>query len=87
LAVGTPVVVPEELGFMAGIVRGDDLGVVARSTKPADLARAIVTALERLAVDPDWRSRIAATALERFIWPVAAAPYADLVRSISGAAR
>jgi glycosyltransferase involved in cell wall biosynthesis len=87
LAAGTPVVVPEGLGFMAGIVRADDLGAVAPSTTPADLAGAIGTVLDRLAADPDWRARIAATARQRFSWPVAAEPYRDLVRTIAGVPR
>jgi glycosyltransferase involved in cell wall biosynthesis len=85
LASGTPVVVPDGLDFMAGIVRERDLGIVAASAGAADLAAAISTCLARLAEDPGWRARIASTARERFSWPVAAESYRDLVRTIAGA--
>ncbi len=58
LAAGTPVVVPSGLTLMAGLVRDEDLGVVADSPAATDLAAAIRTALDRLAADPEWRVRI-----------------------------
>ena len=83
LAAGTPVVVPAGLELMAGLVRDADLGVIAESAAPADLAVAISSILDR----PDleraaWRRRIAATAAERFSWPVAERAYLGLVRSL-----
>jgi glycosyltransferase involved in cell wall biosynthesis len=85
IAAGTPVVVPDGLEFMAGIVRQRDLGIVAASADAVDLAVAISACLDRLVADPAWRARIASTARERFSWPVAAESYRDLVRTIAGA--
>ena len=81
LAAGTPVVVPAQLTYMAGIVTGDDLGVIAASASAPDLALAIVSALERLAADPDWRARIRLTAERRYSWPAAAEAYRRVVRA------
>ena len=84
---GTPIVVATGLTSMAALVREHDLGVVAASAEPTDLAAAITAALDRLA-GPDgaeWRARIARLASERFGWPPAATAYRSLVRSLSGA--
>ena len=64
--------------------RDDDLGVVAASAEPGDLAEAMRAALDRV-TGPDgaaWRRRIAALATERFGWPPAATAYRSLVRSL-----
>ncbi len=69
---------------MERLVVEHDLGVVAASPAPADLADSITRVLDRLATDGDaWRERIAATSRERFGWPAAAAAYRALVREIS----
>ena len=71
------------LEVMERLVREHDLGAVAASTAPADLAAAITDVLDRLA--PTARpggARIAATSRERFGWPGAAAAYRALVRGI-----
>ncbi len=84
LAAGTPVVVPAGLTYMAGLVGDGDLGVVATTERPSDLARAIVTALDRSAEDPDWPARIRDLAAERYAWPSAAATYREIVRLAAG---
>jgi glycosyltransferase involved in cell wall biosynthesis len=81
-AVGTPVVVPAAISFMAGLVDAEDLGVVVPTTTPADLAAGIRAVLDRMAADPGWRARIRAIARERHAWPVAEAAYLELVRSL-----
>ncbi len=84
LAAGTPVVVVAGLELMERLVLDADLGAVAASTEPADLAIAITAVLERLASDdgPAWREWIAATSRERFSWPAAAGAYRSLVREL-----
>ena len=84
LAAGTPVVVPASLTYMAGIVRDGDLGVVATSERPADLARAMVTALDRSAENPHWPARIRELAAEQYAWPTAAETYRGIVRVATG---
>lgn len=85
LAAGTPVVVPAGLEFMAGLVRQLDLGSIAASDAPADLAEAIRTIAVRSPADrAAWRTRIAAVARDRFSWPVAERAYRDLVKSLDG---
>jgi glycosyltransferase involved in cell wall biosynthesis len=72
---------------MERLVEEHDLGAVAASPDPADLADAIRAVLDRLATDGDpWRARIAATSRERFGWPAVAAAYRSLVRSLGSAA-
>jgi glycosyltransferase involved in cell wall biosynthesis len=84
LAAGTPVVVVRGLEVMERLVEEHDLGAVAASTDPADLADAIRVVLDRLATDGDaWRARIAATSRERFGWPAVAAAYRALVRTVA----
>jgi glycosyltransferase involved in cell wall biosynthesis len=86
IAAGTPQVVVRGLDTMAGIVEANDLGAVAVSNQPADLAAAISAVLERVATEgPAWRRRIAAVGRERFGWPEAATAYRSLVRSVVGA--
>lgn len=83
VAAGTPVVIGPDLPVMAALVRRFDLGVVAASLRPADLAAAIREVLD---VEPDAaqarRERIAAIAREHFAWPVAAARYRSLVAEL-----
>jgi glycosyltransferase involved in cell wall biosynthesis len=83
LAAGTPVVVVAGLEVMERLVREHDLGAVAASVDPADLASAIADVLGRLDQDGDaWRHRIAGLSRERFGWPVAATAYRSLARSL-----
>jgi glycosyltransferase involved in cell wall biosynthesis len=83
LAAGTPVVVVSGLELMERLVVEHDLGAVAASTAPRDLAAAITEVLDRLASDGEaWRAQIAATSRERFGWPGAAAAYRALIRGI-----
>ena len=76
LAAGVPMVLGPDLPTMEGILRAEDLGRVAASMDPDDIATAIG---EILALPEDerraWRARIAATGLERYSWPAAAAAY------------
>jgi glycosyltransferase involved in cell wall biosynthesis len=85
LVVGTPLVVGPGLPLMDRIVEADDLGVVADSLRPSDLAAAIRRLLD---VAPDEaterRRRIATVARERYSWPLAAALYRALVASVLG---
>jgi glycosyltransferase involved in cell wall biosynthesis len=83
IAVGTPIIVVRGLDTMARIISEYDLGAVAASPAPADLAAAIRTVLER--VDREggaWRRQIAAVGRERFSWPPVATAYRSLVRSL-----
>jgi glycosyltransferase involved in cell wall biosynthesis len=84
---GTPIVVAAGLTTMASLVREHDLGAVAATAEPDDLAAAIRTILDRVAGADGaaWRARIADLASERFGWPPAATAYRSLVRSLSGA--
>lgn len=85
LAAGTPVVVVAGLEVMERLVREHDLGAVAASVNPADLAAALVSVLDRAAAEgPAWRGRIAGTAAAQFGWPPAAAAYRALVREVAG---
>jgi glycosyltransferase involved in cell wall biosynthesis len=88
LAVGTPVVVGPDLPVMDDIVVRDDVGTVAASLVPADLAAAIRSVIDRPADDrARWRERIRTTARERYDWAAAAATYMDLVRHLDGRVR
>ena len=79
LAAGTPVVLGPGLPVMARIIDADDLGVVAASLRPADLAAAIRRVID---VEPEVaaerRRRIAALAAERFSWSAVASRYRAL---------
>jgi glycosyltransferase involved in cell wall biosynthesis len=80
IAAGTPIVLGPDLPAMEGILRREDLGVVARSLAPADIAAAIVDVLDRQADERlAWRRRIQAVARERYTWPVAAAAYREVI--------
>lgn len=83
MAAGTPIVLGPDLPTMASILEREELGHVARSMAPADIAAAIRAILdlpdrERMA----WRGRIQQLARERYSWPTAAEAYAGLVRSL-----
>ena len=76
MAAGVPMVLGPDLPTMERILRSEDLGRVAASMAPPDIAIAIreilaLPAEERRA----WRARIAATGRERYSWPAAAAAY------------
>jgi glycosyltransferase involved in cell wall biosynthesis len=86
MTAGTPMVLGPDLPTMAGILEREDAGRIVRSMSPDDIAAAIraileVSAAERLA----WRSRIAATARERYSWPEAAAAYRGVVSGVRAA--
>ncbi len=87
MAGGTPMVLGPKLPTMEGLLRREDLGRVAASMEPSDIAAAI---REILDLPPEeraaWRDRIATTARERYGWPIAAAAYRELVDSVMGAA-
>ena len=83
MAAGTPIVLGPDLPTMADLLAREDLGSVARSMAPADIAAAIreildVPAGERTA----WRRRIAETARARYSWPRAAAAYRELLAAL-----
>lgn len=85
---GTPVVVLRESRLLVELVEESDLGRVAPSLEPASIARSITEILEIPAEERDrWRRRIAATARERYSWPVAEARYRALVDELVGDAR
>ena len=65
---------------MAELVRRDDLGVIAESLAPDDLARAIATVIDVPAeVASARRARVARVAAERYSWPIAAERYREVV--------
>jgi glycosyltransferase involved in cell wall biosynthesis len=83
IAAGTPLVIGPDLPVMGDLVRTFDLGVIARSLGPADLASAIRTVLDvEPAAAADRRRRIATVARDRFSWRVAAERYRDLVERL-----
>jgi glycosyltransferase involved in cell wall biosynthesis len=83
IAAGTPLVIGPGLDVMAELVETHDLGVVAASLAPDDLAAAIRRVLDvEPATAADRRRRIASVARERFAWPVAAERYRALVESL-----
>jgi glycosyltransferase involved in cell wall biosynthesis len=84
MAAGVPMVLGPDLPTMEGILRSEDLGRVAASMDPDDIAAAIgeILALpeaERRA----WRARIAATGRERYSWPAAAAAYRGVLADLA----
>jgi glycosyltransferase involved in cell wall biosynthesis len=84
---GIPMVLGPDLPTMEAVLRREDLGRVAASMDPADIAAAMRQILDLPAAERDaWRERIAATARERYSWPIAAAAYRALVRSLGAAA-
>jgi glycosyltransferase involved in cell wall biosynthesis len=87
MAAGTPIVLGPDLPTMSGILATEDLGRVASSMAPADIASAIRSILDLPAADRiAWRSRIAATARRDYSWPRAAEPYRALVVDLLGRA-
>ena len=83
MAGGTPIVLGPRLPTMEKLLRREDLGRVAASMEPADIAAAIREILDLPAADrAAWRERIAATARANYSWPLAAAAYTDLVSSL-----
>jgi glycosyltransferase involved in cell wall biosynthesis len=88
IAAGTPIVLGPDLPVMESILRRDDLGVVARSMAPPDIASAIIEVLDRPAEERlAWRRRIQAVARERYTWPAAAAVYREVVDGLRPADR
>jgi glycosyltransferase involved in cell wall biosynthesis len=85
LAAGTPIVLSPDMPTTASILEREDLGAIAASSTPADIAVAIRAVLDRPAAErAAWRRRVQAVARERYSWPTAAEAYAGLVRSLSG---
>jgi glycosyltransferase involved in cell wall biosynthesis len=86
MTAGTPMVLGPDLPTMEELLRREDLGRVAASMAPADIAAAIAAIL---AVPPDereaWRARIRAAARARYSWPIAAAAYRGLVEEVAPA--
>lgn len=84
-AVGTPVVVGPGLPVMNDLVARYELGAIARSLEPDDLAEAIRSVIDRPPAErAAWRSTIRATAQEHFSWAAAASAYRELVRAAAG---
>ncbi len=80
---GLPMVLGPDLPTMAAVLVKEDLGRVAASMDPADIAAAVSDILERSPQERDaWRARIRATARERYAWPIAAQAYQGLVRRL-----
>ena len=85
MTAGTPIVLGPDLPGMETVLRAEDLGRVAASMQPADIAAAIRVILELPDRERDaWRRRIQETARQRYAWPIAAESYARLVRSLAG---
>ena len=83
MAGGTPIVLGPRLPTMETLLRREGLGEVAASMEPADIAAAIREILDLSPAERDsWRARIAAISRDRFSWPIAAAAYRELVRSL-----
>jgi glycosyltransferase involved in cell wall biosynthesis len=86
MAAGTPIVLGPDLPTMESVLHAEDLGRVAASMAPSDVAAAIRSILELPEAErAAWRERIQALARERYSWPIAAAAYRDLVLSLDGA--
>jgi glycosyltransferase involved in cell wall biosynthesis len=80
---GTPMVVVAGMTTLERLVTDGDLGVVAVSPAPADLAAAIAAVLDRLdAEGPAWRRRIFNAVGSGGGWPAAATAYRALVRNL-----
>lgn len=88
IAAGTPIVLGPNLPVMEEMLRAEDLGRVARSLGPGDLASAIAEVLAVPTPERDaWRERIAAIGRSRYAWPIAAAAYRRVVRRWSDPTR
>ncbi len=80
---GLPMVLGPDLPTMEAVLTREDLGRVAASMDPADIAAAVRDILDRPPEDlAAWRARIRATARERYSWPIAAAAYQGLIRTL-----
>jgi glycosyltransferase involved in cell wall biosynthesis len=83
MAAGTPIVLGPDLPTMESVLRSEDLGRVAASMAPTDIAAAIRSIL---AVSPAERAasreRVQALARERYSWSIAASAYRGLVQSL-----
>jgi glycosyltransferase involved in cell wall biosynthesis len=83
MAGGTPIVLGPDLPTMAELLEREDLGRVARSMAPADIAAAIRSILDVPPADlAAWRARIRDTAQSQYSWPIAAAAYREVVGSL-----
>ena len=83
MTAGTPIVLGPDLPTMADILEREDLGRIALSMAPADIAAAIRAILDQPEVERRaWRSRIAATARSRYSWPEAAEAYRRIVAGL-----
>jgi glycosyltransferase involved in cell wall biosynthesis len=83
IVAGTPIVLGPGLPPMEVLLREHDLGRVAASLAPVDLAAAIAGILDRPAAQATAdRARVMALAADRFTWPIAAAAYRGLVRRL-----
>ena len=88
IAAGTPVVIGPGLPVMERLVTSRDLGVVARSLRPDDLAAAIAAVVDRPPAErAAWRAAIRATARAEFSWAAAAEAYRRLVRAAAARPR
>ncbi len=90
MAAGTPIVLGPDLPTMEARLREEDLGRVAASMAPGEIAAAIRSILDMPEAErAAWRERIQAIARERYSWPIAAEAYGGLIRSLEagGASR
>ena len=88
MAGGTPMVLGPRLPTMEALLRREDLGRVAASMEPSDIAAAIREILDLPTAErAAWRERIATTARERYGWPIAAAAYRELIEQLSDGRR
>ncbi len=80
---GTPMVLGPDLPTMADLLEREDLGRIAASMDPRDIAAAMTAILDLPAAElAAWRERIRAAAHARYSWPIAAEGYRELIRSI-----
>jgi glycosyltransferase involved in cell wall biosynthesis len=83
MAAGTPIVLGPDLPTMESLLRKEDLGGVAASLAPADIAATIGSILELSDEERSvWRERIQSIARQRYSWPIAADAYGTVVRSL-----
>jgi glycosyltransferase involved in cell wall biosynthesis len=84
MTAGTPMVLGPNLPTMEVLLHKEDLGRVAASMTPEDIAAAVTSIIDL----PDrqraaWRERIRTAARSRYSWPLAAAAYRELLRSLA----
>jgi glycosyltransferase involved in cell wall biosynthesis len=83
MAAGTPIVLGPDLPTMAGILEREAAGRIAASMEPGDIAAAVRSILDLPADERRaWRERLAATARERYSWPIASRAYETVLRSV-----